>query len=209
MRPVFLDYPNLSIFNDRDFLFGDDFFVAPVITETLDAEEIQLPPGDWYDYWTSQKHAGTETISLHPALDQLPLYVRAGAIIPMQPIVQSTAEKPIGPLEIKVYAGENCQGSLYEDDGRTFAYQRGEFRRTNYACKVSPNAIEVTATTEKSAYQPWWHSAHITIVGVPNPPQDLSVAQQSTRDFQYDAKSHSVTLIVSNALENWNVHLTF
>jgi len=211
MRPVFLDYPQQETFynDDRDFLFGSDLFVAPVATETLDAEAIQLPPGDWYDYWTSQRHASTEKIALHPALDELPLYVRAGAIIPMQPIVQNTEEKPNGPLEIKVYAGDNCRGSLYEDDGHTFAYQRGKFRRTNFACEVSSNVITVSATTETSAYQPWWHAARVTIVGVPAEPKQLRIGQGSTRDWQYDAKSHSVAVVVPNALENWTVDLVF
>jgi alpha-glucosidase len=208
MRPIFLDYPNLDTFNDRDFLFGSDLYVAPVTTETLDAEEIQLPPGDWYDYWTSQRHASTEKIALHPALDKLPLYVRAGAIIPMQPIVQNTGEKPTGPLEIKVYAGQNCQGSLYEDDGHTFTYQRGEFRRTNYACKVSSGSIEVSATTEKNNFQPWWHAAQVTIIGVPNEPKQVRTGQQAT-DSRYDAKSHSVIVSIPEAQQDWSIHLIF
>ena len=211
MRPIFLDYPQQEIFyNDsRDFLFGSDLFVAPVVTETLDAEEIQLPPGDWYDYWTAQKHASTEKIALHPALDELPLYVRAGAIIPMQPIVQNTEEKPSGPLEIKVYAGADCQGSLYEDDGHTFAYQRGEFRRTNYSCQVSPGSVTVSATTEKTTFQPWWHAARITIFGIPTEPKELRNGQQTTRDWNYDAKSHSVTTTIPEAQENWAIHAAF
>ncbi len=211
MRPVFLDYPQLESFynDDRDFLFGSDLFVAPVATETVDPELVQLPPGDWYDYWTSQKHAGTEKLTLHPALDELPLYVRAGAIIPMQPVVQSTGEKPNGPLEIRVYAGNDCRGSLYEDDGHTFAYQRGEFRRTNYACQASAGSINVTAVTEKNAYQPWWHATRVTVFGAPAQPKEVHIGEQSTRDWQYDANTHSVTLLVPNAQDSWSVRLAF
>jgi alpha-glucosidase len=211
MRPVFLDYPQLEGFynDDRDFLFGSDLFVAPVITETVDPELIQLPPGDWYDYWTGQKHPSAEKITLNPALNELPFYVRAGAIIPMQPIVQNSEEKPNGPLEIKVYLGEDCRGTLYQDDGHTFAYQRGEFRRTNFACQASPGSIAISATTEKSNYQPWWHAARVTIFGAPTQPKEIRVGQQITHDGQYDAKSNSVTLTVPDARENWTVHLTF
>ena len=211
MRPVFLDYPQQeSSYNDnRDFLFGSDLFVAPVVTETVDAEEIQLPPGDWYDYWTAQKHASTEKIALHPALDELPLYVRSGAIIPMQPVVQNTEEKPNGSLEIRVYAGDDCHGSLYEDDGHTFAYQQGEFRRTNYTCKVVPGSITVSATTEKNSFQPWWQTAQVTIFGAPAEPKELRIGQQVTRDWQYDPQSHSVSTTVSNAQQNWTIRLTF
>ena len=211
MRPIFLEYAQQENFynDDRDFLFGSDLFVAPVVTETLDAEEIQLPPGDWYDYWTSQKHESKEKIALHPALDELPLYVRAGAIIPMQPIVQNTEEKPSGPLEIKVYAGEDCRGSLYEDDGHTFAYQRDKFRRTNYSCQVSPGSVTMIATTEKNSFQPWWHAARITIFGVPAEPKELRIGQQATRDWRYDAKSHSLTTTVPDATENWTIRAAF
>jgi alpha-glucosidase len=211
MRPIFLDYPQQENFynDDRDFLFGNDLFVAPVVTETLDAEELQLPPGDWYDYWTSQKHATKEKIALHPALDVLPLYVRAGAIIPMQPIVQNTEEKPNGPLEIKVYAGDDCRGSLYEDDGHTFAYQRDKFRRTNYNCRVSPGSVTVSATTEKNTFQPWWHAARITIFGILTEPKELRIGQQATRDWRYDAKSQAIVVTVPNAQENWAIHAAF
>src|SRR2546427_9937796 len=94
--------------DNRDFLFGRDLFVAPVTTEMVDAEEISLPPGVWYDYWTSEKHAYKEKINLHLRLEEMPLYVRAGAILPMQPVVQYTGETPDGPLQLRVYPGNDC-----------------------------------------------------------------------------------------------------
>jgi alpha-glucosidase len=211
MRPIFLDYPQLESFynDDRDFLFGSDLFVAPVATETLDPEVIQLPPGDWYDYRTAQKHASSETITLHPALNELPLYVRAGAIIPMQPLVQSTGEKPDGPIEVKVYAGPDCHGTLYEDDGHTFAYQRGDFRRTNYSCQETPDSIAVTAVTEKNTFPPWWQAAQVTTFGVPGKPKEVRIGEQTARDWKYDAKTRSVTLLIPNARDNWNIRLAF
>jgi len=114
MRPVFIEYPQASDFyeNNRDFLFGRDFFVAPVTTEMLDAEEVSLPPGEWYDFWTNTKVSSKEKITLHPRLDEMPLYVRAGAIVPMQPVVQYTGEKPNGPLELRVYL-EKCHDMVY------------------------------------------------------------------------------------------------
>jgi hypothetical protein len=69
--------------------------------------------------------------------------------------------------------------------------------------------ITVSATTETSAYQPWWHAARVTIVGVPAEPKQLRIGQGSTRDWQYDPKSHSVAVIVPKALENWTIHLEF
>jgi alpha-glucosidase len=210
MRPVFLDYPREEGFygNGRDFLFGSDLFVAPVVTEMVDAEEVQLPPGEWYDYWTAQKFSNKDKITLHPALDEMPLYVRAGAILPMQPVTQSTSQKPTGPLQLRVYAGEDCRGSLYEDDGHTFAYQKGEFLRVNYSCKVSSNSIAVTSSATNSSFQPWWSDAAVTIFGISTEPKEIRIGDHAIRDWHYDAGAHSVTLAVPEAASNWTLQLT-
>jgi alpha-glucosidase len=216
MRPVFLEYPQASDFygDNRDFLFGRDFFVAPVTTDMVDAEEISLPPGEWYDFWTNTKLSSKDRFTLQPRLDEMPLYVRAGAIVPMQPLVQSTEEKPDGPLELRVYLPNNtssgdCHGTLYQDDGHTFAYQKGEILRANYACQVSSAAVIVSCAMEKNAYQPWWKSANVTIYGEPSAPKEVRIGEEIIRDWRYDSVSHAVTLTVPEALKNWSVRLTF
>jgi alpha-glucosidase len=216
MRPVFLEYPQASDFygDNRDFLFGSDFFVAPVTTDMVDAEEIALPPGDWYDFWTNTKLSSKEKLTLHPRLDEMPLYVRAGAIVPMQPLVQSTDETPNGPLELRVYlpgsaSGGDCRGSLYQDDGHTFAYQKGDFLRINYSCQVSPSATTVAATAEKSSFKPWWNSTGLTIYGAATAPKEVRLSEQTIHDWRYDPHAHSITLTVPGAPQNWTLRLTF
>jgi alpha-glucosidase len=216
MRPVFLEYPQASDFygDNRDFLLARDFFVAPVTTEMVDAEEISLPPGDWYDFWTSAKVLTKEKITLHPRLEEMPLFVRAGAIVPMQPVVQYTDEQPKGPLELRVYlpnstSSGDCRGTLYQDDGHTFAYQKGEILRVNYSCQVSSGAVTVTSTIEKNAYQPWWKSAEVTIYGVPSAPKELHIGDQVIHGWRYNGQSHVVTLTVPDAVKNWSVQLAF
>ena len=136
---------------DTEFLLGPSLLVAPQpFAETLDDYVVSFPKGDWYDFWTGLKatipppepsiveisndiaktgrarstHSG---LSFHPTLDTLPVYVRGGSILPLQPLVQSTDETPSGPLELRVYPGQQCRGSVYLDDGHTFRYQQGEF----------------------------------------------------------------------------------
>ena len=195
--------------DDHEFLFGRDFFVAPVVTEKVDAEDIHLPPGDWYDFWTAQKHSSKNQISLHPALAETPSLRSRRRDHPHAARRAKHEEKPDGSLEIRVYAGDDCHGTLYEDDGHTFAYQQGEFRRTNYTCKFVPGSITVSATTEKNSFQPWWQTAQVTIFGAPAEPKELRIGQQVTRDWQYDPQSHSVSTTVSNAQQNWTIRLTF
>jgi alpha-glucosidase len=215
MRPVFLEYPQASDFygDNRDFLFGRDFFVAPVTTDMVDAEEISLPPGEWYDFWTSTKLSSKQRFTLQPRLDEMPLYVRAGAIVPMQPLVQSTEETPNGPLELRVYlpgsASGDCRGTLYQDDGHTFAYQKGEILRVNYSCQVTSGAATVSSSIEKSTYQPWWKSAKLTIYGTLTPPKEVHIGEQAIQDWRYDSVAHAVTLTVPDAMKNWSVRLAF
>ena len=214
MRPVFLEYPQAEEFygDDRDFLFGRDLFVAPVVSETLDSHAVQLPPGDWYDYWTAEKHNSKDLITLHPKLDEVPLYVRSGAILPMQPLVQYTGEKPDGPLALRVYvpaegSSSDCRGSLYQDDGHTFAYAKGEILRVDYSCRVSANSITVTSSVTKNAFQPWWTIAEVTVYGVAAEPKEIRVGDLVIQETRYDSKSHSVTLTVPDAVKNWTVRL--
>ena len=211
MRPLFLEYPQAAEFynDNRDFLFGRDLFVAPVTTETVDAENIILPPGGWYDFWTGVKHTDKEKIQLHPRLDEMPLYVRAGAILPMQPLVQHTGEIPDGPLQLRVYPGDDCSGSLYQDDGHTFAYQKGEILRIDYSCAVSTASVTITSSIGKNAYKPWWSSTNLTIYGAAAAPKEVRIGDQLIRDWRFDSSMHTVTLTVPAALSNWRVRLVF
>jgi alpha-glucosidase len=216
MRPVFLEYPQASEFygDNRDFLFGRDFFVAPVTTEMVDAEEISLPPGEWYDFWTNTRLSSKEKFSLHPRLDEMPLYVRAGAIVPMQPLVQNTGEKPKEPLELRVYLpssdpGNDCRGTLYQDDGHTFAYQKGEILRVNYSCQVSQGNVTVTSSVEKNGYQPWWNSVEVTLYGASAPPKEVHVGDQIILKWRYDGLAHTVAFTMPGVVGSWTAHLTF
>ena len=86
-----------------------------------------LPAGaDWYDFWTNERHAGGATVNKDCPLDRFPLYVRAGSIVPLGPVVQYATEKPGAPLELRVYPGADARFTIYEDDNETYAYERGE-----------------------------------------------------------------------------------
>jgi alpha-glucosidase len=165
MRPVFMEYPQAEEFygEEREFLFGRDLLVAPKVFEMLDAYEVSLPPGQWYAYWTGSKLASGRTFKVQPALEQLPLYVRAGAILPQQPVVQYTGEAPAGPLELRVFPGNDCRGSLYQDDGKSYAYTRGEFLRMNFSCQVAGDSVTIRNSAREGTYRPWWKEIRLEI----------------------------------------------
>jgi alpha-D-xyloside xylohydrolase len=90
--------------------------------------DVYLPgKGDWYDFWTGQRIPAGQTLSAEAPLDHIPLYVRAGSIIPMGPELQYVAEKPQDPIELRVYRGADGSFTLYEDEGDNYNYEKGAF----------------------------------------------------------------------------------
>ncbi len=131
MRSLWLHDPTDPIAAARSdqYLWGPDILVAPVLSPGLRHRRLYLPRGLWYDFWTQARVRGGREISREVDLDTTPLYVRAGAVIPLDPVRQYTDEPVDGPLTLVVYPGADGSGSVYEDDGLTFGYQRGEWTR--------------------------------------------------------------------------------
>ena len=128
MRPLFLEFPHdQSTWSMNDeWMLGDRVLAAPVLLKGGE-RKVYLPVGDWFDGNTSKAVHGAQTLDLTPVpLDVIPFYVRAGTILPLGPVLESTAE-PEDPLEVRVYPGGNATFSLYEDDGDTYGYETGKF----------------------------------------------------------------------------------
>jgi len=144
-----------------------------------------------------------------PARDQVPVYARAGAFVPRQPLVQNTGETPKGPLELRVYPGPECKGSLYQDDGHSLNYETGEFLRVNYSCQVGANAIKIVSAVEKDGYKPWWNAAEITVFGMDKAPKEVRVGDVTVHEWRYDTAQHAVAFTVPEAKNNWTVEIVF
>ena len=107
------------------------------------ARKVYLPRGGWYDFWNGERLEGGREISRTVDLETTPLYVRAGAIVPMGPVKQYTAEKVDGPITVTVYPGANGAFLLYEDDGSSFNYRRGEWMGMQMAWNDARKALSV------------------------------------------------------------------
>jgi alpha-glucosidase len=133
-RPLMLNYQDdESTYNlDDQFMIGDDLLVAPILKPDVTRRLVYLPAGSWYDYWTNKKYAGGTMISVEAPLDTVPMFVRAGAIIPTGPPLNYVGEKPVDPITFNIYPDDAGEASttLYEDDGLSPAYKNGNFRRT-------------------------------------------------------------------------------
>ena len=130
------------------YMWGDYILVAPVLQPAAKSRRIYLPPGEWWDFWTSHRTMsdhGTET-TRELDLETIPLYVRAGAIIPMGPVLQYTAEATNEPVTLRIYPGADGRYSWYQDDGVSFAYKHGEFSRIDCSWQNSSRRLTLTSS---------------------------------------------------------------
>jgi alpha-D-xyloside xylohydrolase len=132
MRALFMDFPDdphVAGLGD-EYMFGPAFLVAPVTDQGVTSRSVYLPAGaDWYNFWTNQHFHGGQTIQVDAPIDTLPLFVRAGSILPLGAPVESTQQTQ-AIEKVRVYPGANCDFTLYNDDGNTYAYEQGASRIT-------------------------------------------------------------------------------
>jgi len=129
MRPLVMDFRgDVRAQNIGDqFLYGPALLVNPVTEPAAATRHLYLPKGQWLDFWSGHRVEGGKSLDAPAALDRIPLYVRAGSILPMGPDVEYAAEKPADPIELRVYRGANAGFTLYEDENDTYAYEQGAY----------------------------------------------------------------------------------
>ncbi|HEY4047359.1 MAG TPA: TIM-barrel domain-containing protein [Acidobacteriaceae bacterium] len=224
MRPAFLEFPDIfapqsPAFEglDTEFLLGPDLLIAPPpFAEMLDDYTVSFPKGRWYDFWTGLKTATPPTApsiveianaapgtkfpaprKIHPVLETLPVYVRAGSILPLQPVIQSTNEVPKGPLELRVYPGPQCHGSIYLDDGHSFRYQHGAFLRQGFSCRVDGRAVVVAFGARDGAYAPWWKSIEVVVYDWPSARANAKLSNTATPlRTTYNVPAHALHVVI-------------
>jgi alpha-glucosidase (family GH31 glycosyl hydrolase) len=133
IRALWLHYPadKRAVTCGDQYLWGRDVLVAPVTEKAATVRRVYLPPGSWYDFWTEEKLEGGREIERAVDLSTMPLYVRAGSILPLGPVKQYTSDKVDDPLIFSIYPGLDGTSMLYEDDGETFNYRRGDWMGLN------------------------------------------------------------------------------
>ncbi len=158
VRGMYLQYPDQepSYTHDQQYMFGSEVLVAP-ITEPGNGQpatkDVYLPAGDdWFDLFTGDIYEGGRTISQECPIDRMPVFVKAGSIIPMAPVMEYSDEKPVDPLTLDVYAGKPAEFRLYEDDGTSLGYRKGQFAWTNITFKPlgsDANALTIGVPSSK------------------------------------------------------------
>ena len=239
VRPLFLEFPNAA--SDRhpldveltasaEFMLGPDLLIAPAPwPDQLEDYPVELPSRDWYDFWSGAKipapppppppsehdpvnpAAAPLTVTAHAELAALPVYVRGGTILPMQPLVQSTNETPHGALELRVYPGDAgegraCGGNLYLDDGKTMAYRHGDFLRMSFTCSASAGTLHIHIGAHEGTFPAWWKQIHLEVFGS-GLKSAKSLAEGSTQNLALTRGEHSASVTVDDSGKGMDIDL--
>ncbi len=162
LRPLYYDWPEApEAYTSKDeYLFGDQMLVAPVVAagekvSGLSTEKVWLPEGEWIEWPTGKHIAGPASVDRSFSIDQTPVYVKAGAIVPMQPPMHYTGEKPVDPLILNVWTlkpGTKSSYSVYEDSGVSVDYQRGAFSCTPITAAQNGDTLRLEIGPAEGSY---------------------------------------------------------
>jgi alpha-glucosidase len=182
MRAMFIDFPKDPVVfsgspdgyvSERQFMFGDWLLVSPVVYENNKTSVVYLSEGEWFNFWTNERHDGMFPTMIDTPLDFCPIFVRGGAIIPMRDVAQYSDEKTVDPLILSVYPSGTSKAQYYEDDGASLDYTRGEFLLVNYTCSKTENGITFEISEREGNYKPEPRSYEIRFNGVKQKPSKV------------------------------------
>ncbi|MCI0460937.1 MAG: DUF5110 domain-containing protein [Gemmataceae bacterium] len=153
IRALWLHYPEdpQAVVRGDQYLWGRDLLVAPVTVKGATERTLYLPEGDWYDFWTNERHAGRRELTRPVDLATLPLFARAGAILPLDPPRQYTSQPTDEPTTIRIYSGRDGEFRWYEDDGSTLDYLQGKFVWTRVRWNDRERRLTIEPEGERSA----------------------------------------------------------
>jgi alpha-glucosidase len=167
VRPLLYHFPNdPQTFTLSDqVMLGSSLLAAPIYRPGVEHRAVYLPKGRWYDWWSGEAIDGPTHILVHAPLERMPLYVRAGSIIPMAPVMQYVDERPLDQLTLRIWKGTG-EWTLYEDDGHTFEYKTGASCTTTYRVRTEGQQTLVEIKAREGGFSPAAREAIVELVGV-------------------------------------------
>jgi len=194
MRPLAMDFrTDVRAQNTGDqFMYGPAFLVNPVTDPGATTRQVYLPGAKWYDFWTGSSVEGGRTINAITPLDRLPLYVRAGSILPLGPDEEWSTEKAADPIELRIYRGASGDFTLYEDENDNYDYEKGVY--ATIALHWDDAAHALTIGDRKGEFPGMLESRTFRIVFVSeNHGVGVSPADEADKVVQYSGKQITVT----------------
>jgi alpha-D-xyloside xylohydrolase len=193
MKALPFVYPNETALRDigDQFMFGDSLLVNPVTVQGATTRNVVLPKGDgWVDFWSGQTYTGGQTIVAAAPLDRMPILVKQGSIVPMGPVVQSTAERQ-DPLEIRIYSGKDADFKLYEDSGDGYAYEHGAKSTIGFHWDDRRNTLSIGERAGAFPGMPLKHAFRIVLV---KPGHGVGAESEASADRSVTYQGHPLKI---------------
>lgn len=207
MRPLWYEHPEEAEARENESLFyvGEHLLVAPKLTEDSRERDLDLPAGDYFRTDTGEVLRGsTENRISYPEGDSILLFARAGAIIPTGPVLQHTGEGQGGSLTLHVFPGEECRGEVYTDDGVTYGYQSGNYRRLSLSCAADERGFSLNVSSE-GEFVPWWKDITVALHGTKSRVAAVETDQGVSLTSTYDARSRTSSFSLPNRGESFSL----
>jgi alpha-D-xyloside xylohydrolase len=195
MRPLVMDWRNDEKVRDigDEYMFGLAFLVSPVSQQGATSRQVYLPQAAWYDFWTGAQFKGEQRIEAAAPLDRMPLYVRAGSILPLGPEVEYATQSPDAPIELRIYRGADGSFSLYNDEGDNENYEKGAYSITPFHWDDASSTLTIGARTGSYPGMPQRRTFRVVVVGE-NHGVGSQITATADREIQYTGQSVSVAL---------------
>ena len=179
IRSLWLHYSDDPVASARgdQFLWGRDLLVSPVVEKGASTRRLYLPRGSWFDFWTEERLEGGREIDRNVDLETMPLHVRAGAVLPLAPVKEYVDQQVTEPVTMVVYPGADGSSTVYEDDGRSFDYRKGEFMRIELSWRDSSRQLTMRLAPGSRMLPPAKRPIQVRIAGT-----------KSVRDVVFDGK---------------------
>lgn len=196
LRPLVMDFQSDRAVREvsDQYMFGPAFLVNPVTTYRATSRQVVLPEtaGGWYDFWTGETAAGGQTINAPAPLDSMPLYVRAGSIVPVGPELEYTLQAPADPITLYVYTGADGAFTLYEDDGVSYAYEGGAFSKIGLSYDEASSTL--TIDDREGAFDGMLSERTFDVIFVtPDSPVGFSFEPMAQTNVTYSGSRVTVT----------------
>ncbi|HTI59418.1 glycoside hydrolase family 31 protein [Mucilaginibacter sp.] len=185
VRPVVMheQFEPTNHFRQDEFTYGDKILVCPVLAAGQKDRKVYLPKGKWYNFWTHELVDGGKELMVAAPLETMPIFVKAGSVIPEYPVMQYVGEKEIEEVKMNVYYSDfEANSFIFEDYGETFAYEQDIYLEKKFVVRGKENKLTIQQSME-GLYTPRYENYHMNIIGLPFKPTRIIVDDHEVKDF--------------------------